>query len=305
MKEKERQHSRNSLSDFAQVEEFQNLFNNVSDAVYIQDARGCFLDINDSVLSMYGYPKEQIIGQTTDFLSAPGMNDHTHLKNTMTQAFEGHPQEFEFWGRRANGEIFLKNVHLRKSRYRGQDVVMAIARNLSGDLQAEKQLLESEYKYRQVMDNTLEGIYVIQDRRIIFCNYRFQRMFGYDSPEDVVGRHISEFVYPADIQKVEQSIVARETGVTNIVNYEFRGQKKDGTLIHAETLGSSILYDDQPAIQGSMRDITELVKASEEKIRLENQLKQSQKLESIGTLASGVAHEINNPLTGIINYADV
>ncbi|PJA95385.1 MAG: hypothetical protein CO129_12005 [Ignavibacteriales bacterium CG_4_9_14_3_um_filter_34_10] len=112
-------------------ESYKGLFNSIQEAVYIQDREGRFLDVNDGALRMYGYSKKAFIGNTPAFLSAPNKNDFLKLSAQIEMAFKGLPQEFEFWGRRKNGEIFPKNVRLYKGKYFGKDVVIALAQDIT------------------------------------------------------------------------------------------------------------------------------------------------------------------------------
>ncbi len=121
---------------------FHGIFNNVAEAIYIQDADGRFLDVNDGVLKMYGHPREFFIGNTPELLSAPGRNDLFEVKRAVEAAFNGQPQQFEFWGIRENGEVFPKEVRLYKGAYFGQDVVIALAYDITERKRAEKALTQ-------------------------------------------------------------------------------------------------------------------------------------------------------------------
>jgi PAS domain S-box-containing protein len=137
---------------------YRGLFDSVTDAIYIQDWTGQFLDVNLGAVNMYGYPRESFIGKTPDFLSAPGKNDLAVVTNAMENAFKGIPQQFEFWGLRKNGEIFPKDVHLYKGVYFGQDVVFAIARDITETRKAqdarERQLKEFSILHALAVEGT-------------------------------------------------------------------------------------------------------------------------------------------------------
>lgn len=125
---------------------YRGLFNAVRDAIYVQDQDGRFLDVNDGVVQMYGYPREYFIGKTPEDLSAPGKNDLKKLFKKFQDAFNGEPQQFEFWGLRSNGDVFPKEVQLYKGAYFGSNVVFALAHDITARKQSEgalqKQLRE-------------------------------------------------------------------------------------------------------------------------------------------------------------------
>lgn len=119
---------------------YRGLFNSIQEAIYIQDEKGLFLDVNDGAVQMYGYPREYFIGKSPEALGVPGMNDLGKAAHAIREAFEGKPQEFEFWGMRSNGEIFPKDIRLFKGTYFGQDVIIAIAQDITARKEYEEAL---------------------------------------------------------------------------------------------------------------------------------------------------------------------
>jgi PAS domain S-box-containing protein len=112
-------------------ESYRGLFNSVTDAIYILDRDGKFIDVNEGAVKMYGYPHEVLIGKDPAFVSAPGKNDHASVADMVNRAYHGERQQFEFWGRRSNGENFLKDVRLYSGAYFGQKVVIAMAHDIT------------------------------------------------------------------------------------------------------------------------------------------------------------------------------
>ena len=110
---------------------YRGLFNTVRQAIYILDHEGKFIDVNDGAEDMYGYARDEFVGRTPEFLSAPGKNDFTAVMGQIRKAFVGEQQQFEFWGLRKNGEIFPKDVRLYKGTYFGRDVVIAIGTDIT------------------------------------------------------------------------------------------------------------------------------------------------------------------------------
>jgi PAS domain S-box-containing protein len=110
---------------------YHGLFNTIRQAIYILDREGRFLDVNDGAVAMYGYPREAFLGKRPEFLSAPGMNDLEAVGETIRTAFTGEPQQLEFWGLRSNGEIFPKEIVFYRGTYFGEEVLIAIAADIT------------------------------------------------------------------------------------------------------------------------------------------------------------------------------
>jgi PAS domain S-box-containing protein len=123
---------------------YRGLFESVQEGIYILDRQGRFLDINGGALAMYGRTKEELIGRTPEAMAAPGMNDLAQGERMLQAAFGGEPQAFEFWGLRANGEVFPKEVRLYRGTYFGQDVVIALGRDISERRRAAEALRQAQ-----------------------------------------------------------------------------------------------------------------------------------------------------------------
>ena len=89
---------------------YRGLFNTIRQSIYIIDRDGRFIDVNEGAEKMYGYAREEFVGRTVDFLSAPDMNDLSEVADQIRKALSGESRKFGFWGRRKNGEIFPKEV---------------------------------------------------------------------------------------------------------------------------------------------------------------------------------------------------
>jgi len=149
---------------------YRNLFNTIEDAIYIQDEEGIFLDVNNGAIKMYGYIREEFIGQGPDFLSAPGKNDFELIKQKLDDAFNGIPQQMEFWGKKKDGTVFLKDVKLYQGIYFGKNVIIAHAQDITKRKKeeekmqaalAEKNVLLKEVHHR-VKNNLQAMIYLIE-----------------------------------------------------------------------------------------------------------------------------------------------
>ncbi|MFY9154287.1 MAG: PAS domain S-box protein [Prolixibacteraceae bacterium] len=166
------------------------LFNSVSEAIYILNKEQNFVAINESALKMYGYTSDEIIGTSPAFLSAPELNDHLNLSEIIQNVYDtGKIVQFEFWGKKKNGEIFPKEVICKKGKYFGEDVLIATARDITERKVAEEKLNRERKLLRTVIDNLPVTIYVKDSEcRKIIANRADFEILGANSEEEVLGK---------------------------------------------------------------------------------------------------------------------
>jgi len=166
-----------------------------------------------------------------------------------------------------------------------------------------------EEKYRQLVEKSLAGIFLYRDDRILYANSRFKEIVGH-IPEEVIGRPFWEFVYEEDQPKVRELVAKREIEGLTDLHYECRIVAKDGRIVWVEVVSSPADYEGKPAVLVSVYNITARKEIEEQRRELsklarkqEEQLVHSTRLAEMGEMAAGVAHELNQPLTGIKNFA--
>ena len=164
----------------------------------------------------------------------------------------------------------------------GDIIVNATERNLS-----QQALRESEQKYRNLIERANDGIAIIQDGKFVFVNSRLAEMTGYPI-EEATGKLFTQFIAPEEIERIADSYRRRMAGEDLPPIHETVVIGNDGKRRFVELNSGFIIYEGRPADLVFVRDITE------RKI-LQIRLTQAQKLEAIGQLAAGIAHEINTP----------
>lgn len=189
---------------------------------------------------------------------------------------------------------------------------------------AESALMESQNLLDSIVQTVPDIIYRLDPEGKITFISESVRKLGYE-PKELIGTHILDLIPPEDRDKAVYRLNERRTGERKTKSFEIRFLKKNLKTMPFEVrfkilevekriflVDSEGLYkSNKPkhstflGTQGIARDITERVKAEEEKKRLELQFFQAQKMESIGLLAGGIAHDFNNVLTGIMGYAEV
>lgn len=158
--------------------------------------------------------------------------------------------------------------------------------------------LQAEDKFRHLVELSLVGIYNIQDNRFDYVNPRMADIFGYTVEEMLALPSAYQIACEEDRSVMVENVRKRLEGETASIRYTFHGRKKDGTALEIEAHGSVMESDGRRIIIGTLLDITESK-------RLEERLRQSQKMEAVGRLAGGVAHDFNNLLMAITGYAEL
>jgi len=174
-----------------------------------------------------------------------------------------------------------------------------------GDQRAQDALRASEERYRTLVDSALDGIVIHAGDRVAFANRAVAAMLGFAGPAALVGQPLESFVHPDDLASVHDRVRRVLAGEAVAYPVEIRYVKRDGTELPVENTGALVTYEGKPAILAVVRDITARKRAEEEKAALEAQLQQAQKMELVGRLAGGVAHDFNNMLGVILGHAEV
>lgn len=160
---------------------------------------------------------------------------------------------------------------------------------------AEEFLRESKQQYQDLVELSPEAIYILQEGKFVFINTAGVELFGASSNKDIVGKPLLDFLHPENRRPAEDWIrIERERGKI-LPSTEEQFLRLDQTPVEMEISAVPIEYHGKPALQVFARDVTG-------RKHLEDQLRQSQKIEAVGRLAGGIAHDFNNLMTVIIGY---
>ncbi len=173
---------------------------------------------------------------------------------------------------------------------------------------AEEALTKSEESLRTIFEQAPIGIALIDslDGHIHNVNARFAEIAA-RTLEEMISINWMSITHPDDVQEDLDNMVRLNAGEISGFNMSKRYIKPDGSLVWVDMTIAPVTVEDKerPRHLCMIRDMTAARKIEEEKTEMESRLRQQQKLESLGLLAGGVAHEINNPLNGIMNYAQL
>ena len=164
----------------------------------------------------------------------------------------------------------------------------------------DRALRESEERFRKLSHATFEGIVLHDNGCIIQANEQFYKMYGYTRQELADKNILGLLVTPNAVEMMQHKVDAQHFGP-----YEITCLKKDGTAFPVEIRVRPMNYNGHEVRMAAIRDLSEQKTALAQKQALEARLQRAEKMEAIGTLAGGVAHDLNNVLTGLVTYPDL
>ncbi|MDH3602932.1 MAG: PAS domain-containing protein, partial [Candidatus Tectomicrobia bacterium] len=288
---------------------FHALVENTSDIICVIDAEGIVSYYSPSVERVLGYRPEAVVGKHVFGAFHPDDVPHINAMVMTVVNHPGHTRRVEYRARHRDGswrDFEAMASSPPEGLLRGEIVVHA--RDITERKQAEEALRKSEAQFRQIAENM---------RQVLWMSDPHTRQTLYVSPaHETIWGSTCENLYAEPLSWLEAiHLEDREIGYSTFerqrrgesTDVEYRIIRPDGTMRWIRDRAFPIRYTSGQVdrIAGIAEDITERKQAEEERQRLENQLRQSQKVEAIGTLTGGIAHDFNNVLGAIFVHTEV
>lgn len=257
--------------------------------------------VNSLVEKLFGYEREELIGQPFERLIPEDLNDNKlEIQDGTLSRSSSHKigTGKYFTGYRKNGEQFPVEIALSFVKQDGEHLALALVTDVTKRVASERKLKESEELYRTVVEDqtdlisrcTPEGIRTFVNRA--YCEYHGK------TAEELLGQSIFDLIPPRDRKKIRESF-ASMTPENPVISYDHRVLRPNGKLSLNQWLDHAI-FDES----GTLREIQSIGRDITKEREAEARLREAQRLESIAVLASGIAHDFNNLLTPILIYAE-
>jgi len=287
-------------------ERYRALYENAPLPYHSLDENGCFLDVNPAWLSSLGYEREDVIGKFyTDFL-------HPDWQPLFEKKFpklkqRGHVHDVHFKIRHKDGhylDIALEGC-IGSNLDGSFKQTYCVFQDITRFRQSEEELRKSESRFRLLVETSPDAVFVRDKHCFMYLNAAAVRLFGAVSEKDLIGTPIIERYHPEDRSKILQRMQMIEDNEKPLPLTQSVCLQLDGTEVNVESAVVPILFRGEKGALVFMRNITERVEQLKRQKSLEEQLHQSQKIESVGRLAGGVAHDFNNMLSVIIGHTEI
>jgi PAS domain S-box-containing protein len=278
---------------------FRDLFENSPDAIFVEDLDGTVLDVNFAACVLHGLTREQLVGKNAlNDLIPPSRRENAH--RDFQKLASGKLSWIEGESLTADGNITPVEVRAGRVEYNGKRALLLHVRDITERRAAAAAVQSSEMLFRSVWENSVDGMRLTDGNGVIIAvNKAYCDLVGMKA-EELEGK-LFTIVYGESENPQAIFERQREHFQARVANRKIQGQYTlhNGQVMALEITDSFIELHGQPLLLFSLfRDVTT-------QRRLEEQLRQSQKMEAIGQLAGGVAHDFNNILTVIHGHASL
>jgi two-component system NtrC family sensor kinase len=291
-------------------EKFRNLFERVRHGLFISSKEGKFIDCNQALLEMAGYEdKEEFLN--IDIAKDFYVNPEDRRKFQRLTEAQGFVKDLEVEFKKKTGEkiTVLLTAHVKRDEegrvigYEGLNI------DISERKRMERELKEANEFLTNLIESSVDGIIVTDMKgNILIFNKGAENILGYHA-EEVVGKMNIRSIYPPGVAKevMEKLKSPDYGGMGKLTSFPITHRRKDGALIEGD-LSASLIYDEnggEIASVGIFKDLRERLRIERELREMQQALLQSEKLAAMGRLTSQIAHELNNPIYGIMNTLEL
>ncbi len=277
------------------------------DAIVITDREGRIQYVNPSFTAVTGYEREEVLGQTMRVLKS-GVHGEDVYRELWETLLAGRVWCGEVVNRRKDGSLYTESMTATPVRDEAGQIThfIAIKQDVTAREEAEAQLRESQTRLRDILEHSTNVFYShTAEHQLTYMSPQTRELLGYEPEETLVRWTELATDHPANRVGYERTCKAIETGQRQ-PPYELELLGQGGRKVWVEVHEAPVVREGKTvSIVGALTDITERKRAQQERDQLEEELRHAQKMEAVGRLAGGVAHDFNNLIGVILGYAEL
>jgi PAS domain S-box-containing protein len=296
-----------SIADRKRAEEMlRAIVENTNDGILTADLETRrFVTANKAICRMLGTTQEEILS-----LGVNDIHPAEHLPHVVEQFERQMRGEIDLAAdipvKRTDGSVFLADISSSAVSLSGRACLLGVFRDVTERKRAEEMLRRTEENFRRSLEESPLGVRIVStEGDTIYANGAILNIYGYDSIEDWKKIPARKRYTPESYAKFQTRREKRRQGDYDPSEYEISIVRKDGEVRHLWVIRKEILWDGERQFQVIYQDITERKQAEEERKALQERLQRAEKMEALGTMAGGVAHDLNNVLGIVVGYSEL
>lgn len=286
------------------------LIGSMQDGFSVLDTRGCATDANPALCRMTGFTREELMGVGAPFPYWPP-EEYENIQQAFRRTLDGVASSYELTFMRKNGQRFPVIVSPSTIKDSRGNILSYIAtvKDITERKNAEIVRRESDQRLAVIVDTALDALITMDSiGKITNWNTQAEAVFGWVRDE-AIGQSLAQLIVPPPFREAHNRGMARYVagGASVVLNkrVEMTALRKNGMEFPVELAITPVRVGSELFFSAFLRDISKRKQAEAARAALEGQLRESQKMQAIGTLAGGIAHDFNNALATIMGNVEL